>query len=80
MSRSAVLVTGVRRVAEVAAALEEAGGTHRKKVRGFWSRLRDWRSLRGSSPCHGSPFRLLMIWLCKSLRARRGPGDRKKNS
>ena len=53
------------------------GGTHGMKVRGFWSRLRDWRSLRGSSPCQGNPLILRMIWSCKSLGGR-GCSDREK--
>lgn len=48
------------------------------KVRGFWSRLRDWRSLRGSSPCQGNPLMVLMIWSCKSLGAGEGCSDREK--
>lgn len=54
------------------------GGTHGMKVRGFWSRLRDWRSLRGSSPCQGNPLILRMIWSCKSLGEGRGCSDREK--
>lgn len=53
-------------------------GTHRMKVRGFWSRLRDWRSLRGSSPCQGNPLMVLMIWSCKSLRGGGGNAVREK--
>ena len=49
------------------------------KVRGFWSRLRDWRSLRGSSPCQGNPLMVLMIWSCKSLsEGVEGYSDRKE--